>query len=76
MNFFTMKEIVDAAQRKSEEQKNAIERKFSLPAVGASDAAPEEPKKTKKTRKSEPQIPEGNEADNVIQEDTPEDEEE
>ena len=76
MNFFTMKEIVDAAQKKSEEQKNAIEKKFSLPAVGASDDASAEAPKKKKTKKAEPQIPEGNEADNVIPEETPDDEDE
>lgn len=78
MNFFTMKQIVDAAQKKAEDEKNAIEKKFSLPAVGASEAsASEEPKKTKKTKKqSEPVIPEGPEADNVLPEDEPEEDEE
>ena len=79
MNFFTMKQIVDEATRKSEEKKNAIEKKFTLPAVGASDAA-DEPKKTKKTKKADPQISEGKEAENILPEDepevTPEDEEE
>lgn len=75
MNFFTMKEIVDAAEKKKEEEKNAIEKQFSLPAVGASDVS-EEPKKTKKTKKSEPQIPEGNDSENVLPEETPEEEEE
>jgi len=77
MNFWTMKQIVDAAQKKAEEEKNAIEKKFSLPAVGASEAsASDEPKKTRKTKKSEPVIPEGPEADNVLPEDVPEDDEE
>jgi hypothetical protein len=77
MNFWTMKQIVDAAQKKAEEEKNAIEKKFTLPAVGASDAASaDEPKKTRKTKKSEPVIPEGPEADNVLPEDVPEDDEE
>lgn len=77
MNFFKMKEIVDAAQKKSEEQKNAIEKKqFALPAVGASDDASAEAPKKKKTKKTEPQIPEGNEAENVIPEETPDDEDE
>lgn len=73
MNFFTMKEIVDNAQKKKEEQKNAIEKKFTLPAVGATEAAADEPKKTKKTKKTDPQISEGKEADNIIPEDEPED---
>lgn len=78
MNFFTMKQIVDAAQKKAEDEKNAIEKKFTLPAVGASEAtASDEPKKTRKTKKqSDPVIPEGPEADNVLPEDDPEDEEE
>lgn len=78
MNFWTMKQIVDAAQKKAEDEKNAIEKKFTLPAVGASEAsASDEPKKTRKTKKqSEPAIPEGPEADNVLPEDEPEDEEE
>jgi hypothetical protein len=73
MNFFTMKEIVDAAQKKTEEEMNAVEKKFALPPVGSSDTVSEEPKK--KTKKKTEVLPEGPDADNVLQEDTPEEEE-
>ena len=68
-----LKEIVDAAQKKTEEDKNAIEKKFSLPPVGSTDTVSEEEPK-KKTKKKAEVLPEGPDADNVLQEDTPEEE--
>ena len=70
MNFFSMLSKVEAEEAK---QKTAIGKKtFEMPAVGASDAeaasdAESIPAK-KKTRKKET-MPEGNDADNILQED-------
>lgn len=78
MNFFTMLSKVEAAE---EARKTAIGKKnFEMPAVGASEAeaaedepAPAAPKKRSKKKES---LPEGSEADNVLQEDEPETDEE
>ena len=76
MNFFTMLSAVEAEKEK---QKTAIGKKntsFSLPAVAVNDAA-EDPESTpKKTRKKKEVLPEGDEADNVIQPEEPEEDEE
>lgn len=71
MNFFQMLSAVEAEQKK---QQTAVGKKeFKMPAVAAADAEasadPAEPKK--KTKKKEI-IPEGNEAENVLQPDKPE----
>ncbi len=73
MTFFSMLSKVEAEEAK---QKTAIGKKnFELPAVGASDAdaavddAPA-PKKTSKKKVKE-SLPEGSEADNVLQDDEP-----
>lgn len=77
MNFFQMLSAVEAVQKK---QQTAVGKKeFKMPAVAAADAeasadpAPAEPKK--KTKKKEI-IPEGNEAENVLQPDEPEEDDE
>lgn len=78
MNFFTMLSKVEAAE---EARKTAIGKKnFEMPPVGASEAeaaedepAPAAPKKRSKKKES---LPEGSEADNVLQEDEPETDEE
>lgn len=74
MNFFTMLSAVEAEKQK---QANAIAKKtFTMPAVGEADAAAAaDPAPKKSTKKKKEVLPEGPEADNVIQEESPEDEE-
>lgn len=73
MNFFQMLSAVEAEQKKH--QTAVGKKEFKMPAVAAADAeasadpAPAEPKKKKEI------IPEGNEAENVIQPEEPEDDE-
>ena len=76
MNFFTMLSAVEAEKAK---QKTAIGNTaaFQLPSVGELDAAASaEPEPAKKTKKKKEHLPEGNEAENVIQEDVNEESEE
>lgn len=77
MTFFNMLNAVEAEKAK---QKTAIGKpaEFKLPAVGEADAAastdPEPTASKKKTKKKEI-IPEGSEAENVLQPEEPEEEE-
>lgn len=75
MNFFTMLSAVEAEKQK---QANAVAKKnFTMPAVGEADAAAAaDPAPKKSTKKKKEALPEGPEADNVIQEDEPEEDEE
>lgn len=72
MNFFSMLSKVEAEEAKKQ---TAIGKKeFEMPAVASSDAAASAdpaPAK-KKTKKTKEPLPEGSEADNVLQEDEPE----
>lgn len=76
MNFFQMLSAVEAEQKKH--QTAVGKKEFKMPAVAAADAeasadpAPAEPKKITKKKEI---IPEGNEAENVIQPEEPEDDE-
>lgn len=75
MTFFSMLSKVEAEEAK---QKTAIGKKnFELPAVGASDAdaaADEAPAPKKKSKKAKESLPEGSEAENVLQDDEPNEE--
>lgn len=73
MNFFSMLSKVEAEEAKKQ---TAIGKKeFEMPAVASSDAAASAdpaPAVKKKTKKNKETLPEGSEAENVLQEDEPE----
>ena len=72
MNFFDMKAYVDAAEAKKKASAKTSD--FSLPAVGENDPDEARPKTKTKKKKSAPVIPEGAEAENIIKEDAPDEE--
>ena len=73
MNFFSMLLKVEAEEAKKQ---TAIGKKeFEMPAVASADAAASAdpaPAPKKKTKKNKETLPEGSEAENVLQEDEPE----